>query len=333
MNNRHPLQSPEWAEFRKSWGNRIIQTQYGYLTVHKIPFTKFNVAVFEKGPIPTGPMLDALRKIGKKHNLIFIKLEPNIFWKTPISSLDNRARISLIKLLKKHGCVRGRKLFTPTTFWIDLTRSEDDLLKSFHHKARYNIRYAEKNGVKVKIDNSEEAFENYISLMRETIQRQKFYAHSEKYHRLMWKCLHQKPLADHKQPIAHLLTASYNPHPDKKSPDETLTAWIVFVYDKFLYYPYGASTDKYKHLQSNSLMMWEAIKFGKKMGCVVFDLWGREEGKGFTKFKEGFNPQVMESLGTWDLVLNPIIYWGYRIAESVRWRILRLRNRFLIPKF
>ena len=38
----------------------------------------------------------------------------------------------------------------------------------------------------------------------------------------------------------------------------------------------------------------EAIKLGKKLGLKTFDLWGREEGKGFTKFKEGYNPKVVE---------------------------------------
>jgi lipid II:glycine glycyltransferase (peptidoglycan interpeptide bridge formation enzyme) len=86
---------------------------------------------------------------------------------------------------------------------------------------------------------------------------------------------------------------------------------------------------------ANNLMMWEAIKFGKKEGLKTFDLWGREEGKGFTKFKEGYNPQVVEFLGTWDLVVNKPVYRIYRVAEQIRWKILKTsakigfsKNRF-----
>ncbi|KKQ26106.1 MAG: FemAB family protein [Microgenomates group bacterium GW2011_GWC1_37_12b] len=129
---------------------------------------------------------------------------------------------------------------------------------------------------------------------------------------------------DHQTPVAHLLVAKYG--------KEILTTWIVFVHDNFLYYPYGASTEKHKDLQANSLMMWEAIKFGKKMECITFDLWGREEGKGFTRFKEGFNPKVVEFLGTWDLVINPTIYKIYRFAEKIRWSLLRLRTKFGLIK-
>ena len=105
---------------------------------------------------------------------------------------------------------------------------------------------------------------------------------------------------------------------------EIISAWILFAHDGFLYYPYGASTDKYKEVMANNLMMWEAIKFGKKLGLSTFDLWGREEGKGFTKFKEGYNPEVVEFIGTWDLIINKPLYYLYKIAEKIRWFILRL---------
>jgi lipid II:glycine glycyltransferase (peptidoglycan interpeptide bridge formation enzyme) len=199
-------------------------------------------------------------------------------------------------------------------------------LKSFSGKTRYNIRYAQRKGVTVVEDNSEKAFEKYLTLTRETVERQGFYAHSEKYHRLMWKFLQQSPIAKHQPPIAHLLTAVH-----KK---EIITAWILFSWKDFLYYPYGASTDRHKNVQANSLMMWEAIRFGKKLSLKTFDLWGREEGKGFTKFKEGFSPQVVKFIGTWDLVTSPL-YWPYRVAEYFRWQFLRTKTKFrpAKPKF
>ena len=121
-------------------------------------------------------------------------------------------------------------------------------MKSFSSKTRYNIRLAQKHEVEVKIDNSDKAFEKYLELTTETNKRQGFYSHSPKYHRLMWAHLKDK--------IAHLLTATYK--------GEVISTWVLFTHDGFLYYPYGASTDKYKEVMANNLMMWEAIKFGKK---------------------------------------------------------------------
>lgn len=304
----HPLQTTYWEEFRKSWGNEVLETPWGILTVHRVPVINYKLAIFEKGPKPGREMLMGLKKIAKQNNIIFIRLEPNIGWELPISNSQFSIKSQLINLLKQNGAVKGKRFFTPTTFWIDLTRSEDELLKNFTGKTRYNIRLAERKGVTVKEDNSEAAFQKYLDLTRETTQRQAFFAHTEKYHRLMWKALKEAG-------IAHLFTATYK--------GEIITTWVLFVWKDFLYYPYGASTDKHKEVMANNLMMWEAIKFGKKMGLSTFDLWGREEGKGFTKFKEGYNPKVIEFLGTWDLVVNKPVYIIYRAAEQIRWKVLR----------
>ena len=79
--------------------------------------------------------------------------------------------------------------------------------------------------------------------------------------------------------------------------------------------------------------MWEAIRFGKSLGLKTFDLWGREEGKGFTRFKEGYSPKVVEFLGTWDLVINKPLYYAYRVVESIRWIVLRAKSKFVKPSF
>ena len=311
----HPLQTWEWGEFRKKWGNEIIRTDYGQLTLHKLPLVPFKIGMFIKGPIPTKKTLDDLKRLGKKEKLIFIKLEPNV-------SKNERS----IKLLKQNGAVPGKTLFTPTSFWIDLTTNEEDLMKSFQSKTRYNIRLAQRKGVKVREDNSDKAFEKYIKLTKETVERQGFYAHSEKYHRLMWKTLYKDMVQKGENPIARLLVARYK--------GEIITTWIVFVWKDFLYYPYGASANKHKNVMANNLVMWEAIKYGKKLGLKTFDLWGREPGKGFTRFKEGYCPKVIEFLGTWDLITNPF-YYHYRLAETFRWALLRFRTKlsFARPKF
>jgi lipid II:glycine glycyltransferase (peptidoglycan interpeptide bridge formation enzyme) len=302
----HPLQTSAWAEFRRKWGNEVLETKYGILTLHKLPLTNYKIGMFIKGVKPTKEMLDFLQKLGVEEKIVFFKLEPNI-----------EKSDQLFKLIQSAGAVPGKTLFTPTTFWIDLTPSEEELMKSFSSKTRYNIRLAGKKGVVVKEDNSNKAFKKYLSLTRETVSRQGFYAHTEKYHRLMWEVLK-------KAGIAHLLTATYR--------GEIITTWILFAWKNFLYYPYGASTEKYKEVMANNLMMWEAIRFGKKMNLTTFDLWGREEGKGFTKFKEGYNPKVIEFLGTWDLVINKPLYAIYKLAEWIRWPALKIAATFGLSK-
>lgn len=298
--NVHPLQTKEWGEFRKEWENVVEYSKSGLIIFSKIPYTKFSIGTIIRGQEPTKKDILEIERIGKEKKAIFIKLEPNVI-KTD----------RLVKKLRNWGLVEGKTLFTPTSFWIDLTRPEEELLKSFSSKTRYNIKLAQKHGVKVEIDNSDQAFEKYLELTDETNKRQGFYSHTHKYHRLMWKHLKGK--------VANILAAKYN--------NEIVSTWVLFNSDKFLYYPYGASTNKYKEVMANNLMMWEAIIFGKSKKLKTFDLWGREEGKGFTRFKEGYNPEVVEFVGSWDLIINKPLYVFYRVAEKIRWFILRFRSK------
>ncbi len=325
----HPLQSWEWGEFRKAHGN--IPIRFGVykgkqivsgiqLLLHRMPYTNFFIGSIIKGPAPTQETLAFLQKFAKQFNLLFIKFEPNIVPKDSEEALDMKV------IFRKYGAKEGKRLFTPTTFWVDLTQTEDQLLKSFSAKTRYNIRVAQKHKVTVIEDNSEKAFDRYIELTRETVTRQGFWAHTEKYHRLMWKTLRVDMIASGQAPIAHLLTAKYN--------SEIITTWILFEWHDFLYYPYGASTYLYKNVMANNLMMWEAIRFGKSKKLKTFDLWGREEDKGFTKFKEGYNPRVVEFLGTWDMISSPA-YYSYQVLDKLRWNFMRTKVKLGLskPKF
>jgi len=122
---------------------------------------------------------------------------------------------------------------------------------------------------------------------------------------------------------AHLFKAMYK--------EKVLSAWIVFILDGVLYYPYGASSREHRELMANNLLAWEVIMFGKKKGCKKFDMWGslgenpdkNDPWYGFHKFKEGYGGELVEFVGSWDLVVRPVLYWLYRLGEEIRWMFLR----------
>jgi lipid II:glycine glycyltransferase (peptidoglycan interpeptide bridge formation enzyme) len=188
-------------------------------------------------------------------------------------------------------------------------------------KTRYNLKLAQRKGVQVIEDSSEKGFEDYYRLTEETTARQKFYAHNRNYHHKMWQTLSGK------NGFAHLLKAVYA--------GETLVTWIIFIVNGIAYYPYGASSDKHRQVMASNLMMWEAIKFARKNNCHLFDLWGatsknpapNDPWLGFHRFKEGFGAELVEFVGTFDLIINPIFYWPYRLGESIRWRFLRFLKK------
>lgn len=314
MKNVHPLQSALWGEFREKTGIKVVREKGLQLTIHPIPYTKYTVGYLPKGPDIDKNLLDGLYEIGKRENCIFIQLEPNI--------VKNKKSYKFKNLIKS-----SRPLFTKYTFVLDLTKSEEELLKNMHPKTRYNLRLAEKKGVEVVEDNSDKAFAEYLKLTKETTQRQNFYAHNENYHKLMWETLRQtqgKPI-DKNRLSAHLLKASYK--------GETLATWILFVLGDTLYYPYGASSNKYREVMASNLIMWEAIKFGKNLGLKKFDMWGalgpnpdtKDPWYGFHRFKEGYGGKLTEFVGSYDFVINKNLYIIYKIFNSIRWVYLKVK--------
>jgi len=326
----HPLQSFDWGEFRKLTGVKVVRKGVFegkkllkpiQVTVHPLPKLGWNVGYFPKGPMPDEVQLKVLREIGREHKCLLIKIEPNIGSVIKERQPKMQAWKAIDEFLLERGCKRGRPLFTKYTFQLNLTKSEENLLKKMHHKTRYNIRLAERKGVRVVVDNSKVSFDWFLKLLFEqTVPRQGFYAHTPDYFKDLWLVL--RPAG-----MAHLLRADYK--------NKVLAVFMCLVFNKKIYYPYGASTREYKELMTPNLLMWELIKFGKKQDCKVLDMWGalgpkpnkKDPWYGFHRFKEGYGGNLVEFLGTYDLVLEPKLYPLYRITDAMRWGFLRAKAK------
>ncbi len=342
----HPLQSFEWGEFRKKTGVRVVrrgmpenrefENSYTF-TIHKVPKTNFTIGYLPKSVMPTQQMLTDVLEIGKKYNCVYIQLEPDAL-STQKPEIETLSRSFTI-----HKSFHP--LFTPHTFMLDITASEEDLLAAMHPKTRYNIRVAQKHNVTVRENTTQEGFDTFLKLYEETTTRQRFYAHTPSYHKHLFETLTQENKLDVNslprqmrikagQKLAanslsyHIMEAVYR--------EQVLTSWVLFAFHKNLYYPYGASSRDHREVMSNNLIMWEVIKFGKKHKLENLDMWGAlgenpdptDPWFGFHKFKQGYGARLTEFIGSYDLVLNPAVYQGLRVADKARWAVLRLKKRF-----
>jgi len=314
----HPLQSWAWGEFRKKTGVGLSRLAFGekniddvfQITWHRIPHTKFCIGYCPKSVVPSIGEAEEIKKEAVRRNAIFVKFEPN-----EKSSSETAKKISDLE----HGFnfVAGKPLFTKYTFQLDISKSEEELLSKMHQKTRYNLRLAEKKGVEIVEDSSEQGFEEYWKLMEITTRRQGFFAHGKGYHHKMWQTMTESGMG-------HLFKAVYE--------GKTLSAWMVFILNETIYYPYGASSNENRDVMASNLMMWEVIRYGKKQGCRLFDMWGslgpepdvRDPWYGFHKFKQGYGAELVEFLGSFDLVVSPVLYKIYGAAEKVRWVALKL---------
>lgn len=320
----HPLQTYAWGEFRKKTGVKVIRRvgeQAGkilsayQLTIHPLPHLPFTIGYLPKTTLPTPDMLADLREVGEREKCIYIQIEPDV--------IKDSSYMPLSAVKTSH-----HPLFTPNTFLIDLTISEDELKKRLHQKTRYNLTVSEKNHVHVHEDNSPEAFDAYLRLTKETADRQHFYAHSPAYHQSQWETLPHVRQNDGGL-SSHLLLATYTPEHSKEP--VTLAAWILFIQGDKLYYPYGASSELHRDVMASTAMMWGAIQFGKKHRLKLFDLWGAANTPdpdpsdpyyGFHRFKKNFGAVYTSMVGSFDLIINPFFYQLFTLINTLRWKLL-----------
>lgn len=316
----HVMQSWQWGEFRESLGTKVYR--YGIfdnkklisafqITFHKIPFTKYHVGYLPKGPAPDKDLADALKVIGKKHCCAFIKIEPNI--KSEHDTADHRFLAS------------PKPLFTKFNFILDLTKSESELLKNMYPKFRYNIKVAQKHGVIVEERTDEKGLQEHLRLYFDTTKRQRYFGHNPNYYRHLWQTLIPKKMV-------RILIAYYKPEgSDKKIP---LASWMLFNFRDTLYYPYGGSSDQHRNVMASNLLAWEAIRLGQKMGLKKLDLWGalgpnanpKHPWQGFTRFKKQLGAELVEYIGTFDMVFNYPLYKLFtKIDKATSLKALLLR--------
>lgn len=310
----HVIQSWQWGKFRKSLGLPLLRyglfnkvgklTTAFQLTLHKIPFTNQYVGYLPKGPAPDKDLAQALEEIGKRKRCAFIKVEPNIKKTTTPYEVYPTFLPS------------PKPLFTKYNFVLDLTLSEEDLLKNMHPKTRYNIRLAQKRGVVVQERTDNQALQIYLDLYFATTQRQGYLGHTRDYHRQIWQTLKAANMA------RFLIAFIDEPRTKNREP---LVAWMLINFKDALYYPYGGSSDKYHEVMASNLVAWEAIKLGKKLKLKKFDMWGAlgpealasDPWYGFHRFKQGYGGKLVEYVGTYDLVFNQTLYFAFTFVDKL----------------
>lgn len=277
----HILQSREWADFREKTPGvkKVLRIGDCQIFIHRVPYIPWGVAYLPRpGKIEN---LEEIKEACRKEKAIFLKIDP-------IEKIDG---IVSKPVLPRH------------TIYIDLEKSEKDLLANMHEKTRYNIRLAEKKGVKVTEGDD---LEKFIELLEQTEERQNFYSHPGQYYRVLWETLRPAKMV-------YLLSA----HP--------CAAIMLFRYEDTLYYPYGGLDPEYREFMAPHLLHWEAIKLGKKLGCKIYDLWGSYKNLptesdpwwGIYRLKKGFGGQEITFPETIDIPLSPL-YSLYPLAEKLR---------------
>ncbi|MBM4464357.1 MAG: peptidoglycan bridge formation glycyltransferase FemA/FemB family protein [Chloroflexi bacterium] len=311
----HILQSSQWGHLKGKFGWRaarvVIEDQGQWLAGAQVlfrPLGLHTLAYVPKGPITdladeevTPTLLEALHLLCRQRRAIFLKIEPDLAEDpAPVQKLTE------LGFRPSPQTIQPRR-----TTLLDLTPDHEAILDSMKSKTRYNIRLAARKGVTVRQGTAKD-LPGFYRLMQLTGRRDRFGIHSEPY----YQAAHQLFVP---QGLAKLFLAIYE--------DKVLAGIMVFAMGRRAWYMYGASSDEHRNLMPNYLLQWEAIKWAKERGCLIYDLWGipdeeeevlereflkRNDGLwGVYRFKRGFGGQVVHYLGAYDYVYSPSLYWLY----------------------
>ena len=252
QNNGSFLQSYQWGEFQESLGRKIWRLdgeEWQALAIkHNLPLGK-NYLYCPRGPVvertadseqrtklTISGFLKEIKKIAGQEKSIFFKIEPDIDLKFSDFGLAESPR--QIQPLK--------------TLILDISKSEEKILDQMHPKTRYNIRLAQRKGIKVKIASEINADESkiFLNLLEETAKRDKFYLHSQEYYQKMLEVLGREGMVK-------LFLAQYQ--------DRIITANLVIFFGQTAVYLHGASDYSFRNLMAPYLVQWQTILEAKKM--------------------------------------------------------------------
>lgn len=309
------LQSPDFGKMNEILGDKVICDDFdgrGWALMIVRDAKRGRYLEISCGPLADWSNKDDLKiifkkitEIGKKEKCVFIRIRPQL--------LKNASNL---KILSNLGFKKApMHLAAEHTVILDLTKTEEQLLAGMRRQTRYEVRRAEKLGIKVVSSNTEADFKEFHNIQAETAKRQGFIPPSLKTLMAEKEAFGDdikiyKALTQEGEPIAYGLIIKGGEEGD--------------------YYE-AASTILNRKLPGAYALLWQVTKDLKKAGCSRFNLWGiapagqpNHRYAGVTTFKTGFSGEITEFVPAHDLVLSKMRY-----AADFAFETLRKKKRHL----
>jgi lipid II:glycine glycyltransferase (peptidoglycan interpeptide bridge formation enzyme) len=186
--------------------------------------------------------------------------------------------------------------------WVlDLNKTEEELLMGMRKTTRYEIRQAQKLGVRVVKTTEKKDLRYFYKLYEETSRRHGFVAHTS---------ISEEFELFAKENNALLLLGF-----DGK---DLIASTILLFYGNQAIYHHGASL--MSKTPVSYLVQWEAIREAKKRGIIVYNFYGiapddkpNHPWRGITLFKKGFGGREINYIHAQDYAFSPF----YLIPKSI----------------
>lgn len=317
------MQSLAWPKVKNNWSYAgvISRGEDGKIKgavlviMLKAPMFGCNFMYAPRGPVcdlkdkeTLADLVEGIKQLAKIHKAYSFKMDPDVY-------ASDSEFIELAKGLGFKYNKGGDNFETiQARFNYRLMingRTEDELFANLLQKTRYNVRVAMKHNVEIRVC-GKEMLDEFVRIYKVTGERDGFSTRPKAYFERMLDAL-----GDH----VRLYMAFYNNIP--------VSGAITTNYAGKTCYVYGASDNSYRNVMPNYLIQWEMIKWAVETGCTVYDFQGvsgvLDESShlyGLYRFKKGFNGQLDELAGEFDMdfkpIMNKLVNFGIDANEKLR---------------
>ncbi len=314
------LHAWQWGEFHRARGKTVVRrgvyvgtTLEGvYEGVVETARRGTHLAV-AGGPIVDWANADVVQLLrddmkhqGEAHGCVFVRVRPQLEKSDESLALFDRLG------------------FTPAPYYLsvehagilDLTKSEEELLKGMRQRLRRALRKAEKNNITVETSTNPDDIAEFYRIQLETARRHDFTHFSEDFLKKQFKAF-----ADDDSAV--LYTARHE--------GEILAQNFMIFYGNEASYHYGVSTELGTRLSGAPLLHMQAMRDARERGIRRYSFWGIVDEDdtdhrfyGVSVFKRGFGVDELKYVPAHDLVLVPGKYRLNWLVETVRRKIRKV---------
>lgn len=288
-------QSPEWLLYLEFLGWKKFTTSLGINGALKVSNLGRVIKVQRPKNI-TSQDIAQIEEIAQKRRISFIKIEPSL--------------TQNLQILESAGYFpNGSPLCPPSTIFIDLTKTSQELWEDLSQSCKYSIKRAQREGAKVDffISPSEENIAKFYKIHSATGKQKGFYVQS---------------LADIQKKVdlfkekAILATVS-------SSSGEVTGANLYLGFGETVWYMHGGTTTQGRKSKNGYELYWQSILYLKSLGYRWLDLEGVDDGRypvftknwgGLSHFKEKFGGIRAEFPAPYVKLLSPWLKFLFKIS-------------------
>ncbi len=324
----HFMQSLQWAEFKKKQKSfALMSLDDGgnvrgvmLMLVQDVRRTKKKFLYCPRGPVCSrddaetlGELLRGAGELAREVGAYKLTLDPDIGENDTVwldCFRECGARIG--------DNSRDNGILQPfAVYRINVDKTDDELMTSYHSKARYSVRTSIKSGAVCRLGTRDD-IPTFCALLADTAKRDGFTARGEEYFFDMYDSLGDD--------MVKLFIVECERKP--------IAGSVLIRCGKKTWHMYAGSNDEHKETLPNFLMQWEMMRWSRDNSCTLYDMRGiAGEGDklkpidGLVRFKKRFGGELCSFVGRIDIVYDRFADFAVNTAKSAAQALRRMMGR------